>query len=85
VAKHLFTAGRVKPFDANWRGFGGQSSRQTRLGGVVQNAEICRLSGHTMKPIFDSSSTHSIGAVTRKRDAVLTIVAALTIIFGISE
>lgn len=38
-----------------------------------------------MEPNFDSTSEHSIGASARKRDAVLTIVAALMITFGIAE
>jgi hypothetical protein len=38
-----------------------------------------------MKPKFDSASEHSSGAATRKRDAVLTIVAALMVVFGITE
>jgi|ERR1700678_4384970 hypothetical protein len=41
--------------------------------------------GHTMEPIFNSISTQSIGAATRKRDTVLTITAALMTIFGIAE
>jgi hypothetical protein len=38
-----------------------------------------------MEPIFNSSSTHSICAATGKRDAVLTAVAALMIVFGIAK
>jgi hypothetical protein len=38
-----------------------------------------------VEPKFNSSSEHSIGAANRKRDAVLTIVGALMIIFGITE
>jgi hypothetical protein len=38
-----------------------------------------------MEPKFDSMSEHSIGAATSRRDAVLTIVAALMVVFGITE
>jgi uncharacterized membrane protein len=38
-----------------------------------------------MEPAFDALATKSIGAAMRKRDTVLTIVAALMIIFGIAE
>jgi hypothetical protein len=38
-----------------------------------------------MEPMFTSISSPSIGAATRKRDTVLTIVAALMIGFGIAE
>jgi hypothetical protein len=39
----------------------------------------------TMEPMFTSISPPSIGAATRKRDAVLTVVAALMLAFGIAE
>jgi hypothetical protein len=38
-----------------------------------------------VEPNFDSTSEQPIGAAARKRDAVLTIVATLMIIFGITE
>ena len=44
-----------------------------------------RLPGGTMEPISTSISHRSIGAATRKRDTVLTVVAALMIGFGIAE
>lgn len=44
-----------------------------------------RLARTEVEPKSDSTSEHSIGAAIRKRDAVLTIVAALMIIFGITD
>jgi hypothetical protein len=38
-----------------------------------------------MEPICTSISAPSIGAATRKRDSVLTVVAALMIVFGMAE
>jgi hypothetical protein len=49
------------------------------------NLAICGLASHIMEPLFKSRSARSIGAAARKRDAVLSIVAALMIISGIVE